>query len=48
VDILTIIIVGGAFAVGYTLRLAIEKELQNIIAEIKARLAAIKAKLPKL
>jgi len=47
-DFLTIIIVGGAFVAGYAFRGAIGKELKTIGADIKAELAKIEAKLPKL
>ena len=47
-DILTIIIVAGAFAAGYAFRGAIGKELKQIGADIKAELAKVEAKLPKL
>ena len=47
-DFLTLIFVAGAFAAGYAFRGVIGKELKAIGADIKAELAKIEAKLPKL
>jgi hypothetical protein len=43
-----ILIVAVAFAAGYAFRGAIGKELKAIAADIKADLAKIEAKFPKL
>lgn len=47
-DPLSIVIMAGAFVAGYAFRGAIGKELKQIGADIKAELAKVEAKLPKL